>query len=325
MKHDKLSGLEMFLICGEALFDLFGDEGVQDGARFDARIGGSPFNVAMGLARLGEDAGFFGGISTDTLGEKLVEKFRKEGVSERYILRTDYLTTLSLVQKDDQGHPAYTFYGANAADRMVTLDDLPDFDAPPLFLHLGSYTALVEPVAGTLRALIERERAHTLVSFDPNIRPTVEPDLELWRQNTESLAPLADVIKVSDEDLALIAPQEEISGIARRWIAGGTALVIVTRGGEGAIAFGPSFETDCPGIKVKVEDTVGAGDTFQAALLAGLKRLGATDRKSLTELDGARISRLLEFAVQAAAITCSRRGADLPRIAELQKEWSKLI
>ncbi|WP_422037863.1 carbohydrate kinase family protein [Roseibium sp.] len=315
----------MFLICGEALFDLFGDEGVQDGARFDARIGGSPFNVAMGLARLGEEAAFFGGISNDTLGAKLVEKFRKEGVSERYILRTDYLTTLSLVQKDDQGHPAYTFYGANAADRMVTLDDLPDFDEPPLFLHLGSYTALVEPVAGTLKALIERDRTHTLVSFDPNIRPTVEPDLDRWRQNTESLAPLADVIKVSDEDLALIAPEEEIAAIARRWVAGGTALVIVTRGGEGALAFSRSFETGCPGVQVKVEDTVGAGDTFQAALLAGLKKLGAIDRTSLAELDEQRVNRLLGFAVEAAAITCSRRGADLPRIAELQKEWSKLI
>lgn len=315
----------MFLICGEALFDLFGEEGIQDGARFDARIGGSPFNVAMGLARLDENAAFFGGISNDTLGTKLVEKFRKEGVSQRYILRTDYLTTLSLVQKDEQGHPAYTFYGENAADRMVTLNDLPDFDEPPLFLHLGSYTALVEPVAGTLKALIERERAHTLISFDPNIRPTVEPDLTLWRQNTEGLAPLADVIKVSDEDLALIAPEEEISGIARKWVAGGTALVIVTRGSEGALAFSRSLETGCPGVRVKVEDTVGAGDTFQAAVLAGLKRLGATDRTSLAELDEQRVKRLLEFAVQAAAITCSRRGADLPRIAELQKEWSKLI
>jgi len=315
----------MFLICGEALFDLFGEAGAEDSVSYDARIGGSPFNVAMGLARLGEDSAFFGGISTDALGERLIEKFRKEGVSDRYALRTDYLTTLSLVQKDTHGHPAYTFYGANAADRMVGLEDLPDFDDPPLFLHLGSYTALVEPVAGTLKALIKRERTHTLVSFDPNIRPTVEPDLALWRQNTEDLAPLADVIKVSDEDLALIASDEEISGIARRWVAGGTALVIVTRGSEGALAFSRSFETGCPGVQVKVEDTVGAGDTFQAALLAGLKRLGATDRNSLAELDEQRVNRLLEFAVQAAAITCSRRGADLPRIAELQKDWSKLI
>lgn len=314
----------MFLICGEALFDFFGDNTPGDSVDFDARIGGSPFNVAMGLARLGEEAGFFGGISRDALGERLVEKFRSEGVSERYILRTDYLTTLSLVQKDAHGSPAYTFYGENAADRMITEADLPVFDTPPAFLHVGSYTALVDPVAGALKKLIAREKPHTLISFDPNIRPTVVADMSLWRRNTEALVPLTDLIKVSDEDLELIAPGEPVADIARKWLADGAGLVIVTRGGNGATAFAPGLEVDCPGIKVTVEDTVGAGDTFQAALLAGLKQLGATDRAALDGLDGDSLKRLVEFAVRAAAITCSRRGADLPRRAELEKEWSAL-
>ncbi|WP_269581048.1 carbohydrate kinase family protein [Roseibium sp. Sym1] len=314
----------MYLICGEALFDLFGENSSGDSVAFDARIGGSPFNVAMGLARLGEDAGFFGGISRDALGERLVQKFRSEGVSERYILRTDYLTTLSLVQKDDQGSPAYTFYGANAADRMVTEEDLPDFDTPPAYLHIGSYTALVEPVSKALKALIAREKHHTLISFDPNIRPTVVPDMGLWRQNTEALVPLTDLIKVSDEDLELIAPGEPVEQIARKWLGAGAGLVIVTRGGDGATAFAPGIEVDCPGIKVTVEDTVGAGDTFQAALLAGLRQLGVTDRTALDRLEEDALRRLVGFAVKAAAITCSRRGADLPRRAELEKEWAAL-
>ncbi len=314
----------MYLICGEALFDLFGDAGSGDSISFDGRIGGSPFNVAMGLARLGEDAAFFGGISRDALGEKLMEKFRSEGVSDRYILRTDYLTTLSLVQKDGQGQPAYTFYGANAADRMVTPGDLPDFAEPPLFLHIGSYTALVEPVASALKALIERQRASTLITFDPNIRPTVEPDMGLWRDNTESLVPLTDVIKVSDEDLALIAPGEPVEAIARRWLGLGASLVIVTRGGDGASAYSARAEADCPGIRVDVEDTVGAGDTFQAALLAGLKKIGVSNRFGLASIDQSGLKRILTFAVSAAAITCSRRGADLPRKHELEKEWLAL-
>ncbi|WP_422377245.1 carbohydrate kinase family protein [Roseibium sp.] len=314
----------MFLICGEALFDLFGDNSPGDSVAFDARIGGSPFNVAMGLARLGEEAAFFGGISRDALGEKLVDKFRTEGVSERYILRTDYLTTLSLVQKDAHGSPAYTFYGANAADRMVTEADLPIFDTPPAFLHIGSYTALVEPVAGALKRLIAREKPHTLISFDPNIRPTVVSDMDLWRNNTEALVPLTDLIKVSDEDLELIAPGEPVDKIARHWLAAGAGLVIVTRGGDGATAFAPGIEIDCPGVKVSVEDTVGAGDTFQAALLAGLRHLGATSRTALENLQQEQLRRLVEFAVTAAGITCSRRGADLPRKAELEKEWAGL-
>ncbi|MES0882590.1 carbohydrate kinase family protein [Roseibium sp. SCP14] len=314
----------MFLICGEALFDLFGEASKGDSLSFDARIGGSPFNVAMGLARLGEEAGFFGGISKDMLGEKLVQKFRKEGVSEHFILRTDYLTTLSLVQKNDHGHPAYTFYGTEAADRMVTVEDLPEFAEPPFFIHVGSYTALVDPIATALKALIEREKKRTLISFDPNIRPTVVADMSLWRTNTEALVPHTDVIKVSDEDLALIAPGEACRDIARSWLKLGTGLVIVTKGADGASAYAPEIEVHGAGVKVNVEDTVGAGDTFQAALLAGLRQLGVTGRKELDTLDEKRMGRLLEFAIGAAAITCSRRGADLPFRQELEKEWSAL-
>lgn len=321
---DEQYGQLMFLICGEALFDLFGDSATGDGLTFDARIGGSPFNVATGLARLGEETAFFGGISKDAFGERLIQKLRNEGVSDRHILRTDYLTTLSLVQKDDHGHPAYTFYGADAADRMITTGDLPAFAEPPMFLHIGSYTALVEPVATAFKTLIEREKGNTLVSFDPNIRPTVVPDMARWRTNTESLVPHTDIVKVSDEDLALIAPDDEPGEIARHWLSLGAGLVVVTRGQDGATAFMRNAEVSCPGVTVKVEDTVGAGDTFQAALLAGLKELGATDRDTLWALEEAKLSRLVGFAVKAAAVTCSRRGADLPTRCELEKEWATL-
>lgn len=314
----------MFLICGEALFDFFGEDTSGDGMTFDARIGGSPFNVAVGLARLEEEAAFFGGISRDALGEKLVAKFRAEGVSEQYVLRTDYLTTISLVQKNQKGQPAYTFYGENAADRMVSESDLPEFSEPPLFLHIGSYTALVEPVASAFRTLIRQLQGRTLVSYDPNIRPTVEPDMALWRENTEALVPLTDIVKVSDEDLGLIHPGVPVEETARAWLSAGAGLVIVTRGEEGASAFAPGIEFSVPGVKVAVEDTVGAGDTFQAALLAGLKQLGAVERNTLASLDGDSLKRLLSFAIGAAAITCSRRGADLPRRSELANQWSAL-
>lgn len=314
----------MFLICGEALFDLFGEENSDISIAFDARIGGSPLNVAIGLARLEENAAFFGGISTDTLGQKLAGKLIEEGVSDACLVRSDYLTTLSIVQKDPDGVPAYTFYGNNSADRMVTHTDLPDLQTPPAFLHIGSYTALVDPVASAFKALIDRERDHTLISFDPNIRPTVVPDMQAWRKNTDDLAGKSDLIKVSDEDLSLIAPGESIESIAAKWLANGTRLVVVTRGAKGATAFHANGTVDSPVIAAKVIDTVGAGDTFQAALLSGLKTLGATDRPSLSALDTNMLHKLLEFAVRAAAITCSRRGADLPRKAELETIYAAL-
>ncbi|TYC48712.1 carbohydrate kinase [Rhodobacterales bacterium] len=314
----------MFLICGEALFDFFGEATDGDNVSFDAHIGGSPFNVAVGLARLEEDVAFFGGISRDALGERLIHKLQAEGVSDRHVLRTDYLTTLSLVQKDDRGHPAYTFYGENAADRMVSENDLPDFETPPAFLHIGSYTALVEPVATAFKTLIQRVRSETLISYDPNIRPTVEPDMALWRSNTEALVPLTDLIKVSDEDLAQIHPDSSCDQVARSWLEKGTGLVIVTRGDEGASVLTRTVEFNVPGVRVNVEDTVGAGDTFQASLLAGLRQLGVASRDELAHLDESRLKALVSFAVKAAAITCSRRGADLPRRSELSTEWSTL-
>lgn len=309
----------MFLICGEALFDLFGSEDPDHSLNFDARIGGSPFNVAIGLARLGEKAAFFGGISRDALGEKLLQKLKDEQISDRYVLRSDHLTTLSLVQQNTQGHPAYTFYGANAADRMVTEDDLPDFEQSPEFIHIGSYTALTDPISTALKTLVQRERSRSLISFDPNIRPTVVPDMDLWRKNTESLVPLADIIKVSDEDLELIYPGQPVEAIAKDWLANGAILVVVTKGKDGASAFIADREVSAPGVSVRIEDTVGAGDTFQAALLSGLNTLGVNDRQTLADLDSDRVKRLMAFCTQAAAVTCSRRGADLPKWTDLQK------
>ncbi|MEP3046068.1 MAG: carbohydrate kinase [Roseibium sp.] len=314
----------MHLICGEALFDLFGEDSSDTSIAFDGRIGGSPFNVAMGLARLEEDVAFFGGISNDQFGQKLVQKLTSEGVSDHCIVRTDHLTTLSIVQKDTAGSPAYTFYGENAADRMVSENDLPNLSAAPAFIHIGSYTALVEPIASALKTLITQEKEHTLISFDPNIRPTVEPDMDLWRHNTKALVPHCDVIKVSDEDLQLICPEEPIEEVAKRWLHNGASLVIVTKGSEGASAFTSRFQVHCPGVNVKVEDTVGAGDTFQAALLAGLHWLKISNQTALKALDESVLIRLLRLAIKAAAITCSRRGADLPRRVDLANEWSAL-
>ncbi|MTH96232.1 carbohydrate kinase [Roseibium sp. RKSG952] len=307
----------MILVCGEALYDMFAGDPAADPIQFEAHIGGSPFNVAVGLTRLGSEAAFFGGISTDALGEKLVLKLREEGVKTGLVHRSPALTTLSVVNRDASGQPSYTFYGENAADRLVTQADLPRVTEPFSFIHIGSYTALVEPVASALKELIAREKKHSLISFDPNIRPTVVGDMERWRKNTHALSGLADVIKVSDEDLDLIEPGVPAHEIAQGWLDGGTGLVVVTRGGEGAEVFTKTGRFVFDGKPVAVADTVGAGDTFQAALLHGLTETGITTRDALVSLDEPRVRALVSFAIEASALTCTRRGANLPRKSEL--------
>lgn len=304
----------MFVVCGEALFDLFATEGA-GGLAFDARIGGSPFNVAVGLSRLGQPAALLTGLSTDTLGRRLLAALEAEGVATGYIQRMPNPTTLSVVDLGPDGSPAYAFYGAGAADR--SLEAAPPLAEDATGLHFGSYALVVEPVGAALLALARREARRRLITLDPNVRPTVEPDLALWRARVADFAAAADLIKVSEEDLEILYPGRAAAAIAADWRAAGAAIVVVTRGERGAVAHGAFGVVETPGVAVDVADAVGAGDTFQAALISALAETGHASRAALEAMDAAAVARVLGFAARAAAITCGRRGADLPRRSEL--------
>lgn len=307
----------MFVVCGEALMDVFGGGDTPGGMALDARIGGSPFNVAMGLARLGQPVSFFGGISRGFVGERLLRALRDEGIGGGTVVPLDAPTTLSLIGLDAQGVPSYAFYGEGCADRLLPLSALPQVPSTAAAFHFGSYTMVVEPVAQTLRALVERERERALIAYDPNIRLNVEPDLARWRDVVQWMASRAHVLKVSEEDLALLVPGAPAAELAGQWIAQGVALVVVTRGGDGALAWTAREQAEVPAAPSALVDTVGAGDTFQAALLTWLAEQGALSAAGIRGLGAVQIESALLFATRAAAITCSRRGADLPRRAEL--------
>ncbi len=308
----------MLMICGEALFDVFQGEDTATGLALDARVGGSPFNLAVGLARLGQPAALFTAISTGFVGERLMRALVAEGVDTRAVARTDAPTTLSLIGLDAQGVPAYAFYGEGAADRMVTAAHLAAVPAGIALVHTGSYATVVEPVASTQRALVERERARgALIAGDPNIRLNVEPDLARWRDQLDWMLPRTDLLKISDEDLGLLLPGTDIDAFAARALAAGVALVVVTRGGEGAVGWAGGVRVEAAPVPVEVIDTVGAGDTFQAALICWLAEHGALSRVGLQALSADDLRAALQFAARAAAITCSRRGADMPRRSEL--------
>ena len=307
----------MMVVSGEALMDVFAAGDTPTGLLMDARIGGSPLNVAQGLARLGQRVAFFGGLSRGFLGDRLLQALQQAGVDTACVQRLDAPTTLGLVGLDAQGVPSYAFYGEGAADRLLPLaavDAVPTAQA----YHFGSYAMVVEPVASTQRALVEREHTRSLIAYDPNIRLNVAPDLARWRDTLAWMLPRTHLLKVSDEDLGLLFPGVATATLAQGWLAQGVRLVVVTRGAEGVVAWtAQGRHVARPARPVNVVDTVGAGDTFQAALLTRLAEQGWLSPAALASLTDAALADLLDFAARAAAITCSRRGADLPDRAEL--------
>lgn len=304
------------LICGEALFDLFAEE-TPTGFLFDARIGGSPFNVAVGLARLGQPAALFTGLSTDFPGARLRKALAAEGVEDRFLVAKDAPTTLSLVGLGPDGSPEYAFRGEGAADRVLEEADLPPLGEEVRTLHFGSYSLVVEPTGSTLLALARREKGRRLITLDPNVRPTVEPSMSLWREHVDAFAACASIVKLSDEDSARLFGDEPLDAVATKLLDRGPTLVFITRGGKGALGFADGFRIEVAAPAITMVDAVGAGDTFQAALITALDELGLGTPDALATLTPEQAQRVLEFAVGAAALTCTRRGADLPRRHEL--------
>lgn len=308
----------MFIVSGEALFDMFATGDTPTGMAFDGRIGGSPFNVALGLARLGQPVGFFGGIGTGFAGQRLLRALQDEGIDTACTPLLDAPTTLSLVGVDARGVPSYAFHGHGCADRLVRPEHLAAIPAAARAFHFGSYAMVVPPTADTQRALVAREHGRSLIAYDPNIRTNVQPDLAVWRDTLAWMLPRTHLLKVSDEDLGLLFPGRAIDDFAAEALAAGTPWVVVTRGAEGAVGFhARAGRVALPPQPVQVLDTVGAGDTFQAALLTWLAETGRLAPAALQALDAAAMTEALGFAMRAAAITCGRRGADLPRRAEL--------
>ncbi len=306
----------MIVVSGEALMDVFAAGNTPSGLGLDARIGGSPLNVAIGLARLAQPVAFFGAVSTGFLGDRLMQALHAEGVGTSCTLRVDAPTTLSLVGMDAHGVPSYAFYAEGAADRQLPLQALGQVP-PASAYHFGSYAMVVEPVASTQQALVEREWHRSVIAYDPNIRLNVEPDIQRWRDRLKWMLPRTTLLKISDEDLGLLCPGRTAADLAAEWLAAGVALVVVTRGGAGAWAWTRGQHASVTSTSVLVIDTVGAGDTFQAALLTWLAEHGALTRTAIEKLGQSDLEAALRFAAQAAAITCGRRGADLPRRDEL--------
>ncbi len=304
----------MIIVGGEALIDLVPDRV----GGYRPIPGGSPANTAVGLGRLGTPTALLARLADDRLGALLRTHLETSNVDLRYVAESTAPTTLAMVDVDQHGVADYSFYIDGCADGGWQVTDLPTALTPDAALHVGgSFALAIEPMAAVFETLLSREYPHRVITLDPNIRPVLIDDHAAVRARLRRWLGMADVVKVSADDLRWIAPDRPVADVVAEWHEQGPAVVVVTRGAEGVHASGPTGHVDLPAVPVDIVDTVGAGDAFMAGLLAAFDRNGLLTRTNLTTLTHAELTETLAYAQRVAAITCTRPGADSPWFDEL--------
>ncbi|MBQ2261197.1 MAG: carbohydrate kinase [Loktanella sp.] len=301
----------MILCCGEALIDMLPRQTTAGEACFAPHAGGAVFNTAVALGRLGAPVQFFSGLSSDIFGTILQDGLRASGVDASPAAISDRPTTLAFVTLTN-GHASYAFYDENTAGRMLSPADLPETSADALFF--GGISLVVDPCAAAYEALMLREAPRAVTMIDPNIRPGFIKDETSYRARLTRMLAVADIIKISDEDLAWITGNDD--AVALRTQTGAT-VVLLTRGADGVTIVTEGATFDVPAVKADVVDTVGAGDTFSAGFLADLHAQGLLTKAAIAAADSDALTRAAEFGAKVAAITVSRAGANPPWASEL--------
>lgn len=308
----------MILCCGEALIDMIPTATRAGSDGFVPHCGGAVYNTAIALGRLGVQTGMLTGLSNDMFGKQLVDGLKASHVNLSHVVTSDRPTTLAFVRLLD-GHATYDFYDENSAGRMVTPEDMPALSNEVAALFLGGISLACEPGAESYAALLEQGAEGRAVMLDPNIRPGFIRDIDRYRLRLDRMIALSDIVKVSDEDLNWITPEPfSLRDKVARILEKGPSLVILTRGGEGATGvLASGEEVHVPALRVKITDTVGAGDTFNAGVLAKLSELGQLRKEGLAVLSPEVLAKALAHGARVAAITVSRAGANPPWAAEL--------
>lgn len=303
-------------VIGECLVDVVESETSAP----QPHVGGSPLNVAVGLARLDHPVVFAGRRGSDDYGRMIARSLRAQGITT--VLEADDLpTSVATATLDPTGQASYEFsldWALPPAEELTTA--LTQAAGTLEHLHTGSLATMIEPGAAVVKTVFGELRHSATVSYDPNYRPTLVPNREQARTSVEELVSLADIIQASTDDLELLYPERSVAETMNAWLDLGPALVTVTRGHSGAMALARSGFAEQQAFPAEVADTVGAGDSFMAATLSTLRQqglLGAQNRQALQQITPDEVAQVLMTAAQAAAITSSRYGAQPPTGQEL--------
>ena len=294
-------------VCGEVLIDL-----LPGNPERLVVVGGGPANTAKALARLGHDVEFIDGISTDAYGKSARAELLRDGVGLDLALTSDLPTCTATVSLSHDGSASYEFLIKDTATFAFDNSWLPDPERyKPEVLQIGTLVTIIEPSATVLYDWAVKVGEFAPIVFDPNIRPSVMPDLTKYREEVEKWLKISSVVKFSEDDIAALYPNEDPIGIAKACLEKGVQLVVITRGANGLVGVTVDGVVEVPGIKVAVVDTVGAGDTVGAIIVEAVIQIG------ILNLTGLKLREVLHRAAVAAAITCSRVGAQPPRAFEL--------
>jgi len=295
-------------VVGEVLIDL-----IPEGSERKSIVGGGPANTAKALSKLGIDTHFIDGISTDDYGQMAKGDLVALGVKLDYVKYSDKPTCLAIVSLSDTGSASYEFVIENTATFDFNLDWLPNPQTEwPVLLHIGTLATAIEPGASVLFDWAQSVAKVAPIVFDPNIRPAVISDRDLYVKQVEQWVSISSAVKVSDEDIRWLYPSLEIEQVVDNWLVKGPSLIVVTSGDKGLAGYRVGEKVIVDAVKVAVADTVGAGDTVGAILVEAIVKGG------LDTLGGVRLEMMLNRAAKAAAVTVSRSGANPPTLKEIE-------
>jgi fructokinase len=306
----------MILCAGEALIDMLPRETAAGDMAFQPHAGGAVFNTSIALGRLGTPVGLFSGISNDLFGEILTDALDASGVDTSHAARSEQPSTLAFVKLVD-GQASYAFYDENTAGRLLSKSDLPTLTDDVDAMFFGGISLVVEPCAETYEALLLREADARVTMIDPNVRTGFIKEEATYRARIDRMIAAADIVKVSDEDLIWLMGDGNLAAKAKEMMSKGPKVVFVTEGAKGVTAFAGDRVVAVAATPVEVVDTVGAGDTFNAGVLASLHDAGALNKSAIASLSDDVLSAAMTLGTRAAAVTVSRAGANPPTRADL--------